>query len=36
MTAQAGAHEKVSPGTTCRNVSVKKVVGSSPHAALTE
>ena len=35
-TDHAGAHEKVSPGTTCKKESVKKVVGSAPQASFTE
>ena len=36
MTAQAGAHEKVLPGTLSRKDSRKNVVGSAPQASFTE
>ena len=36
MTDQAGAQENVSPGTTCRKESVKKLVASAPQASFTE
>ena len=36
ITDHAGAQEKVSPGTTCKKESVKKVVGSAPQASFTE
>ncbi|SIB01638.1 Uncharacterised protein [Mycobacteroides abscessus subsp. abscessus] len=36
ITDHAGAQENVSPGTTCKKVSVKKVVGSAPQASFTE
>ena len=36
MTAHAGAHEKVSPGTFSRKDSRKNVVGSAPQASFTE